>query len=546
MSLPQPQKTVFILGIVILLCKISYSQALLSGHTWVPKEYFLDHSGGVTVLELKQKDFQPYDHNPQLPISQGAKLWLKINISRDYTSTAREDDLIITNIYRNHDFYFQLELYDDKLQLAGKAGNWLSKKELSFPANPQVIAVDSQTIKSSFLIAVIALTKGNILPIELAISNRAGLEESIKNYQADYAFDHLITQGTFFGIIAICLILIFTQYLNYREKAYGWYLLYLVSIVFLYLRNLNDPISLYLTAHGVHGKYLYALEPPLQYFIFSSYIFFIYHFINLSQSKNCRLKQLFIFHGILFQLIIVADLFIQISFDIETSHQLYNLIRLFFFPLPLILIIYLWVKDRSPFAIIVLVGTSLVALPSLFTAFINWGEGVVGFMSKDGLIRSFEFYRSGVNIPMYSTRIGICLEILCFTIAFNYKNKWQFDQLKKATDFPRPASHPLVEQLRNLIYGQFQKDYSLDQLCTEMGVSRSHLHNIIKRETGKSASIFIRSIRLEEGRKLLFTTDQTIAEIAYSVGFNDPNYFSRIFSKEFGISPRRMRENNKE
>ncbi len=60
--------------------------------------------------------------------------------------------------------------------------------------------------------------------------------------------------------------------------------------------------------------------------------------------------------------------------------------------------------------------------------------------------------------------------------------------------------------------------------------------------TRLSSSNFIRSIRLEEGRMLLFSTRQTISEIAYSVGFNDPNYFTRTFTKEFGVSPKRMRE----
>jgi len=44
-------------------------------------------------------------------------------------------------------------------------------------------------------------------------------------------------------------------------------------------------------------------------------------------------------------------------------------------------------------------------------------------------------------------------------------------------------------------------------------------------------------VRLQQAKELLQTTDKTISEVAYDVGFNDPSWFSRAFKEEFGFSP---------
>jgi transcriptional regulator GlxA family with amidase domain len=55
--------------------------------------------------------------------------------------------------------------------------------------------------------------------------------------------------------------------------------------------------------------------------------------------------------------------------------------------------------------------------------------------------------------------------------------------------------------------------------------------------TGKSATRFIRNIRLEKARTLLETTNMTVSEVAYETGFGSAAYFSRVFQEEFGVPP---------
>jgi DNA-binding response OmpR family regulator/ligand-binding sensor domain-containing protein len=101
---------------------------------------------------------------------------------------------------------------------------------------------------------------------------------------------------------------------------------------------------------------------------------------------------------------------------------------------------------------------------------------------------------------------------------------------------------PLLSKLYDLLLSQISNEMlDIQLICRRLGVSRSQLHNKIKALTGLSTSIFIRRIRLREARRLIRNTDLNISEIAYSTGFKDPNFFSRVYRKEFGESPREGR-----
>ena len=78
-------------------------------------------------------------------------------------------------------------------------------------------------------------------------------------------------------------------------------------------------------------------------------------------------------------------------------------------------------------------------------------------------------------------------------------------------------------------------------LCHAARLSSVQVNRKLKALTGKTPSLFIRLIRLQKGKEMLQTTDLTVSEVAYSVGFTDPNYFSRAFSEEFGHAPSETR-----
>ena len=79
--------------------------------------------------------------------------------------------------------------------------------------------------------------------------------------------------------------------------------------------------------------------------------------------------------------------------------------------------------------------------------------------------------------------------------------------------------------------------YSVDQLSSDLNMSRVGLYKKILPLTGKSPIEYIRSYRLHKSKALLLKSQLSIAEIAYEVGFSNPKHFSRYFKQEFDILP---------
>ena len=105
-------------------------------------------------------------------------------------------------------------------------------------------------------------------------------------------------------------------------------------------------------------------------------------------------------------------------------------------------------------------------------------------------------------------------------------------------------------ELLNAIQKMY-KDPGLDVygLAEAMGMSRSALNEKIQRALGQSIAQFIRTYRLNVAKEMIVNgtnRDMNVSEIAYEVGFNDPKYFTRCFTKEFGSTPSDLQKQNKD
>jgi AraC-like DNA-binding protein len=80
-------------------------------------------------------------------------------------------------------------------------------------------------------------------------------------------------------------------------------------------------------------------------------------------------------------------------------------------------------------------------------------------------------------------------------------------------------------------------DFNVSRLVTEIGMSRPVLFRKVKMLTGLSVIDLIRSTRLKKAEMLLKQKRMTISEVAFTVGFNDPKYFSKSFRSQFGMTP---------
>lgn len=81
-------------------------------------------------------------------------------------------------------------------------------------------------------------------------------------------------------------------------------------------------------------------------------------------------------------------------------------------------------------------------------------------------------------------------------------------------------------------------DFGINELSREIGMSRSQLYRKLKALTNESPTVFLRTVRLERAHQLLLSSAGNATEIAYQVGFSNPNYFFKCFKDQFGKTPK--------
>lgn len=86
--------------------------------------------------------------------------------------------------------------------------------------------------------------------------------------------------------------------------------------------------------------------------------------------------------------------------------------------------------------------------------------------------------------------------------------------------------------------------FGAQELADAIGINRAVLSKKLNAETGLPTSQFIRNYRLDIAKRMLKdnVANRNITEIAYRVGFNDPKYFTRCFTKQYGVAPSSYRE----
>jgi len=100
---------------------------------------------------------------------------------------------------------------------------------------------------------------------------------------------------------------------------------------------------------------------------------------------------------------------------------------------------------------------------------------------------------------------------------------------------------PIVKKAVNYIKLNFENPLTLEEIAETIPVNASHLSRKFKAETGMSIIDFINMNRIDAAKIYLQINTSSITEIAFLVGFNDVNYFSRVFKKMTGLTPSQFR-----
>ena len=87
-----------------------------------------------------------------------------------------------------------------------------------------------------------------------------------------------------------------------------------------------------------------------------------------------------------------------------------------------------------------------------------------------------------------------------------------------------------------------ESELSVEDLAADMNLSRVQLYRKVKSFTGSTPVELVRTARLNRGYQLLLTTDKSVSEVAYQVGFSAPSYFTKCFKEEYGMLPGDVRK----
>jgi AraC-like DNA-binding protein len=105
----------------------------------------------------------------------------------------------------------------------------------------------------------------------------------------------------------------------------------------------------------------------------------------------------------------------------------------------------------------------------------------------------------------------------------------------------RRSGEPLLAEVFAVIDERHGEPLSLRDVAGELGMTPGHLTTVVRRRTGRTVQEWIIERRMTEARKLLAETHLPVAEVARRVGVSDPGYFSRLFGRAHGASPRKWR-----
>ena len=107
---------------------------------------------------------------------------------------------------------------------------------------------------------------------------------------------------------------------------------------------------------------------------------------------------------------------------------------------------------------------------------------------------------------------------------------------------PAAVSH-FITRFKEVVESRLaDSDISVEDLAADMNLSRVQLYRKVKSYTGSTPVELVRTARLNQGYQLLLTTDKSVSEVAYQVGFSAPSYFTKCFKEEYGLLPGDLRK----
>ncbi len=141
---------------------------------------------------------------------------------------------------------------------------------------------------------------------------------------------------------------------------------------------------------------------------------------------------------------------------------------------------------------------------------------------------------SGTDADLLLARAHLLTILLTVLRSFE---TWKGPRVPPAGD-NRNQSHALMLQARAYLDAHYAEEISLEKIAKHLRVSPFYLSHIFSKESNFSLMEYLVNRRMQHAKKLLQSGTHSIKEVAHAGGYNDGNYFSKVFNRHFGIPPR--------
>ncbi len=161
--------------------------------------------------------------------------------------------------------------------------------------------------------------------------------------------------------------------------------------------------------------------------------------------------------------------------------------------------------------------------------------------------KQIESIVENIEIEYYNNQDEFSKEIIISQLStlFRYANRFYERQFLNRKEL----SNNLLERFNLQLSEYFELGLlqekgipNIEQIANKMSVSQRYLSDTLKKETGKTTTEHLHLCLIDEAKNILLKPNKSISEVAYELGFEYPQYFSRLFKKKEGISPTEYRE----
>ena len=102
-------------------------------------------------------------------------------------------------------------------------------------------------------------------------------------------------------------------------------------------------------------------------------------------------------------------------------------------------------------------------------------------------------------------------------------------------------NNEIIKKAIRYISKNFTSNLTLDDVAEHVHLNPAYFSTLFKQSTGSSFKEYLNMVRIEESKRLLSNTENSIIDISMAVGFMDQSYFSKVFKKYTGLTPKQYR-----